>query len=240
MNLHRSENPKSDIEEIVKDITQLGAQVSTIIVTKDRLSKISSKISGRLYKNGSLLLYSESTGLIYAVGLISGDRIYIWYWNMEVGNELGGVGNTKYIPVAISPRYLSMLQVASELKNKNDLSDEEILSVAGKYSELPLTISGLLMSKVIVLTEQGYKVHPKYIFERKIDSFTKYVTVDGLQNITDRKSIKLEDIEYSKEDIILYTQIGNKKVKVVIENGFKAMPTPLVVKETVEKFYKLK
>ena len=133
-----------------------------------------------------------------------------------------------------------MMKMASELLPNEDLSDDSILSVAKKYTELPCTISGLLMSKVILPTEKGYRVNPKYLFERKIDSFTKYVTVDGLQNITDRKSIVLEDIKYEKEDVILYTQIGNKKVKVIIENGFKAMPIPATVKEIIEKFYKLK
>ena len=96
------------------------------------------------------------------------------------------------------------------------------------------------MSKVILPTEKGYRVNPKYLFERKIDSFTKYVTVDGLQNITDKKSIVLEDIKYEKEDVIFFTKIGNKNIKVVVENGFKSMPTPLVVKETIKKFYNLK
>ena len=178
--------------------------------------------------------------MIYGVGLRSIDKVYVWYWNTEVGNELGGIGNTRFIPVAINSKYLSMMKMASELLPSEDLSDDSILSVAKKYSELPCTISGLLMSKVILPTEKGYRVNPKYLFERKIDSFTKYVTVDGLHSITDKKSIVLEDIKYEKEDVILFTKIGNKNIKVVVENGFKSMPTPLVVKETIEKFYNLK
>lgn len=240
INLHRSIYQRNDIESIIKDITQLGAQVSTLSTTPEKLYGMSSGLQVRWYKNGTCLIYKVSTGMIYGVGLASIDKVYVWYWNTEVGNELGGIGNTRFIPVAINSKYLSMMKMASELLPSEDLSDDSILSVAKKYTELPCTISGLLMSKVILPTEKGYKVNPKYLFERKIDSFTKYVTIDGLHNITDRKSIKLEDIEYSKEDVILYTQVGNKKVKVVIENGFKSMPTPLVVKETIEKFYKLK
>lgn len=240
INLHRSIYQRTDIESIIKDITELGAQVSTLSTTPERLFHMSSGLQVRWYKNGTCLIYKENTGMIYGVGLSSIDKVYVWYWNTEVGNELGGIGNTKFIPVAINSKYLSMMKMASELLSDEDLSDDSILSVAKKYTELPCTISGLLMSKVILPTEKGYRVNPKYLFERKIDSFTKYVTVDGLHSITDRNSIVLEDIKYEKEDVILFTKIGNKNIKVVVENGFKSMPTPLVVKETIEKFYNLK
>lgn len=243
LKLSRATNPKAVIEQVLQAVGQAGGTISSVVVPVERASALSGDIRMRDYKNGAVAFYYKNTGIVVGVGLHSGmDRITAWYWNTDLGSKLGGIGNTKFIPVTVSGKHKDMLSMATRLLQVPTLSTDVILGVAKEYSTLPTTIDGLLLSKVIVGSDSaGYSVNPKYILERKINSFTKYVTMDTLSRITDSKAIQLTDVQYLGDSAILFITIkNNTHYKVVVEGGLKSMPTPAVIKETLSKFYTLK
>ena len=243
LKLSRATNPKAVIEQVLRAVGRAGGTISSVVVPVERAEALSGGIRMRDYKNGAVAFYYKNTGIVVGVGVHSGmDRITAWYWNADLGSKLGGIGNTKFIPVTVSGKHRDMLSVATRLLQVPTLSTDVILNVAKEYPTLPTTIDGLLLSKVIVGSDSaGYSVNPKYILERKINSFTKYVTMDTLSRITDSKAIQLTDVQYSGDSAILFITIkNNTHYKVVVEGGLKSMPTPAVVKETLSKFYTLK
>ena len=243
LKLSRATNPKAVIEQVLCLIGQAGGTISSVVVSVERAEALSGGIRMRDYKNGAVAFYYKNTGIVVGVGLHSGlGKITAWYWNADLGSKLGGIGNTKFIPVTVSSKHRDMLSVATRLLQVPTLSVDTILDVAKEYPTLPTTIDGLLLSKVIVGSDStGYSVNPKYILERKINSFTKYATMDTLSKITDSKAIQLTDVQYSGDSAILFITIkNNTHYKVVVEGGLKSMPTPAVVKETLSKFYTLK
>lgn len=243
LKLSRATDPKAVIEQVLRAVGRAGGTISSVVVPVERAEALSGGIRMRDYKNGAVAFYYKNTGIVVGVGLHSGmDRITAWYWNTDLGSKLGGIGNTKFIPVTVSGKHRDMLSMATRLLQVPTLSTDVILGVAKEYPTLPTTIDGLLLSKVIVGSDSaGYSVNPKYILERKINSFTKYVTMDTLSRITDSKAIQLTDVQYSGDSAILFITIkNNTHYKVVVEGGLKSMPTPAVVKETLSKFYTLK
>lgn len=243
LKLSRATNPKAVIEQVLQAVGQAGGTISSVVVPVERAEALSGGIRMRDYKNGAVAFYYKNTGIVVGVGLHSGmDRITAWYWNADLGSKLGGIGNTKFIPVTVSGKHRDMLNVATRLLQVPELNVDAILSIAKEYPTLPTTIDGLLLSKVIVGSDSaGYSVNPKYILERKINSFTKYVTMDTLSKITDNKAIQLTDVQYSGDSVILFITIkNNTHYKVVVEGGLRSMPTPAVVKEILSKFYTLK
>lgn len=243
LKLSRATNPKAVIEQVLRAVGRAGGTISSVVVPVERAEALSGGIRMRDYKNGAVAFYYKNTGIVVGVGLHSGmDRITAWYWNADLGSKLGGIGNTKFIPVTVSGKHRDMLSVATRLLQVPTLSTDVILDVAKEYSTLPTTIDGLLLSKVIVGSDSaGYSVNPKYILERKINSFTKYATMDTLSRITGSKAIQLTDVQYLGDSAILFITINNNThYKVVVEGGLKSMPTPAVVKETLSKFYTLK
>lgn len=243
LKLSRATNPKVVIEQVLQAVGRAGGTISSVVVPVERAETLSGGIRMRDYKNGAIAFYYKNTGIVVGVGLRSGlDRITAWYWNADLGSKLGGIGNTKFIPVTVSSKHRDMLSVATRLLQVPTLSTDATLSVAKEYPTLPTTIDGLLLSKVIVGSDSaGYSVNPKYILERKINSFTKYATMDTLSRITGSKAIQLTDVQYSGDSAILFITIkNNTHYKVVVEGGLKSMPTPVVVKETLSKFYTLK
>lgn len=243
LKLSRATNPKAIIEQVLRAVGRAGGTISSVVVPVERAEALSGGIRMRDYKNGAVAFYYKNTGIVVGVGLHSGmDRITAWYWNADLGSKLGGIGNTKFIPVTVSGKHRDMLSVATRLLQVPTLNTDVILDVAKEYSTLPTTIDGLLLSKVIVGSDSaGYSVNPKYILERKINSFTKYATMDTLSRITSGKAIQLTDVQYLGDSAILFITIkNNTHYKVVVEGGLKSMPTPVVVKETLSKFYTLK
>lgn len=243
LKLSRATNPKAVIEQVLRAVGQAGGTISSVVIPVERAEALSGGIRMRDYKNGAVAFYYKNTGIVVGVGVHSGiDRITAWYWNADLGSKLGGIGNTKFIPVTVSGKHRDMLSVATRLLQVPELSVDTILGVAKEYSTLPTTIDGLLLSKVIVGSDSaGYSVNPKYILERKINSFTKYATMDTLSKITDSTGILLTDVQYSGDSAILFITIkNNTHYKVVVEGGLKSMPTPATVKEVLSKFYTLK
>ena len=243
LKLSRATNPKVVIEQVLQAVGQAGGTISSVVVPVERAEALSGGIRMRDYKNGAVAFYYKNTGIVVGVGLHSGmGKITAWYWNADLGSKLGGIGNTKFIPVTISDKHRDRLSVATRLLQVPELNLDTILSIAKEYPTLPTTIDGLLLSKVIVGSDSaGYSVNPKYILERKINSYTKYATMDTLSKITDSTKIQLTDVQYSGDSVILFITIkNNTHYKVVVEDGFKSMPTPAVVKETLSKFYTLK